>query len=726
MKAKEFVAAEAQVEEEAIDLRHYWHVVRRHLGSILGLAFIVTLIAVLVVFAMQPVYRATATLLIESNPAKVVSIEEVYGIDASQGKYYQTQYEILQSRTLAERVIDKLELALNPEFNTKEKPLVDWRRWLPFGLQTGEVAPSEAERRLQLASAFLDRLSIEPIRNTQLVKIHFEAHDAGLAATVANAVGDAYIELTLDARMQMTRSATAWLTERLSGMKQKLEDAERRLQAFRERERLVDIKGVLTLTAKNLDETTAKLVEARNHRAQAESLYRQVMALGKPAPEKLESIPQILKHPLVASLKVAEAQAESRLSELSKRYGPKHPKMIAAASELEAARASLRQRLRSIVAGIEKDYEAARANEAALTAALEQGKQEIQSIRRKESSLRELEREVDTNRQLYDTFFKRFQETSATRDLQQVNARIVDAAVVPNTPFKPNKRQLVLLALAVSLMLGVMLAFLLESLSNTFTSAADVEARLGLTMLGLLPQLPKGQSQGAMRAFLDEGRSGFAESIRTIRTGLMFANVDAPHKVLVVTSSIPGEGKTTLAMNLASALGKMERVLLVDADLRSPSIAKAFSLPDKMPGLSNLIAGTSELKDCVRHLDAEAIDVLGAGVVTPNPLELLSSQRFAKVVEALARHYDRVIIDSPPVQAVSDSLVLAKRASAILYVIRADATTIDVVKSGVARLRQIDADIAGAVLNRVDVKKARQYGGDYGYYDHYGYASRSG
>ncbi len=470
-----------------------------------------------------------------------------------------------------------------------------------------------------------------------------------------------------------------------------------------------------------------KLVDARRDRLEAESLYRQVRAIGKKSPSRLELVPTVLQHPLVQSMKESYARVELKRSEVAKRYGAKHPTMQAVNSELANARSALDRQILSVVNGIETNYKVALANENSLKSALEGTKGNIQSLSRKEYKLSEYEQDVETKRTVFNTFLTRFNETTATGDLKTANARVSDPAVIPLFPAKPKKKLIVALAFVVSMMFGVMFAFVLQALNNTVKSASEVESKLGVVMLGLLPLLPKKRKAPyqSYNHFVDDPQSSYAESLRTIRTGLILSALDNPHKIVSVTSSVPGEGKTSLALGLAFATGQMEKVLLIDADLRRPSVARALGLDRSSSGLSNLVAGTASVEECVHHYEDGNIDVICAGIIPPNPSELLSSKRFADVLTLLETKYDRIIIDTAPSQAVSDAMVLAPLVGAMIYVVKSDSTPYQHAKNGLKRLREVNAPIIGVVLNQVDVKKgAKYYGQEYGgYYDVYGYSS---
>jgi len=713
--------------EEVIDLRQYWQTIMRYKSGIIGFSIAVTLLTILVVFSMSPIYRATATLLIESQEAKVVSVEEIYGLDSSNTEYYLTQFEILKSRRVAESVIKRYNLVEHAEFNREPFISFNWRD-LASGIlpDLENETPSEEAVFQAVVDSFIGRLSIAPIRKTQLVKISFDAYDPKFSAKIANAVGEAYIEGNLDAKLELTLKATSWLNDRLGGLKKKLGESEKKLQDFRNSENIVGSGGGLDIANRELDLLASKLVDARRSRLETESLYHEIQLIGKNAyASKYERIPAVLGHAVVQSYKESMLKVEQKKSELSKRYGSKNPKMMAVNSELSSARRLLNAQIMSVVKGIENKYRVALQNERSLENSMRNNKKNIQGLMGKSYQLKELEHEVQTKRVLYDSFFTRLHETTATSSLGSANARLSDPAVAPRVPAKPKKKLIVILSFVVSLMFAVVAVFLLESLNNTIRSSADVQEKLAQTMLGLLPELDDTDQYASYKHYLADGKSGFSEAVRTIRTGLVLSSLDNPHKVIGVTSTIPGEGKTSVAFCLAYSLGQLERVLLIDADMRKPSIGKFLDFGNNAAGLSNLVAETASLEECIHTVEGTGVDVLVAGIIPPNPLELLSSVRFSKVLEALEERYDRIVIDSPPCQAVSDAIVLSKRVGSMVYVVRADATSSTNIKAGLQRLAEVNAPVVGVVLNRVDInKRDRYYSEGYdGYYDVYGYGA---
>ncbi|MEL7401164.1 MAG: GumC family protein, partial [Pseudomonadota bacterium] len=376
------------------------------------------------------------------------------------------------------RVVTTLGLVDNPEFNPHHPDNGKSLSLKAMILGEGD-APTEQQIFDATVDNFWDAISVSPVRKTQLVKISVETESRELAPVAANAVAQAYIESQLEAKVGVTQQAAEWLSDRLGSLKDKLDVSEKELQNFREQNNLIDVQGVNSMYAKELDQITEKLVDARNNRLSIESTYNQLQQLDELSYENLSLLPVILKHPLIAKLREQETTAELKVSELSKRYGPKHPRMIAAQSDLDAVRESVLTQMKRLAGGIEQDYLVAKRQENSLEKALSNTKKKVQELNRTEFELNEYSREVRANRSLYDAFFKRIRETSETGDLQTANARVVDPAVLPKYPVKPKKKLIVALVMVVSVMLGVALAFLRDALDATVKNAEDIDRKLG-------------------------------------------------------------------------------------------------------------------------------------------------------------------------------------------------------------------------------------------------------
>lgn len=784
-----------------LDLMHYYRLLLRNLWKIAMFSIVIGVFTALYVLSLPPIFFSNTTLLIENQQPNVLSFQDVYKVDTRSHKYLGTQLQILKSRALAARVVDRMDLTRHPVYSpdhqVKPKNKFDISKLTAFfGVaesQDGEQAPealasepSSAENSQKVLPEALDNnlplllngtveqeqdaealpqsamqdssapeqegfdenqlrdeaelrelrelairkhvigivmrsVTVFPLGGTQLVNISYSAPDPQLAADVANAFADAYIESHLEAKLEVTQKASSWLSERLGDLRQNLRESEQQLQEFRERERLVDTGDVRSIDVAELEQLTQSLVEATREKADAQTLYRQTSS-GNLSLDRLLALPTISTNSVVQGLIESRADAKRRVSELSKRYGRKHPKMLAAVSDVAQVEKELQLQVGNVASGLEVNFAAARETEQSLRQKIAEVKRRLQGVNRKEFELRELEREVEANRQVYEVFLNRGKETSEASNLESVHARVIDAALPADYPSKPEKKKIVLAAVLFSGVFAAAVVLLLDWLDNTIKTPEDVEERLRVPLLGHLPLDKDNKEETPLLGFLSEEKWNFAEAVRTIRTSFILSGLDKPAKVTVITSSVPNEGKSTVSLCLAQALGQMEKVVLIDADMRRPSIGKALDISLLTPGLSNLIAGTADIDECVTRLPNTEVDIITAGVVLGNPLDQIAGERFKEVLDTLKQKYDRIIIDSAPIQAVSDSLVIATHADAMIYVVKSDGTPTPAIKRGMRRLSETSARFSGVVLNQVDIDKVKKISGyDDAYYDNYGY-----
>lgn len=593
-------------------------------------------------------------------------------------------------------------------------------------------AEKRNERRIATkATQFLRNLTIAPVRNTNLIKISYENANRDFAAVAANAVAEEYILSVVDARTEIKSKASAWLYERLSVLKEKLDASESNLFRFKQENGLVDVNGsVERLNERELMLATTELASARIQLSAAEDLYREVQQLRSNSPELLESLPAIQNDTLVRSVKIEYGQRQREFDELSNRYGLKHPKMLDAQSRLDSLRSTLDAHISRAVSSIEQEFQLQRQRVASIESTLSEGKQNIQLIGQKKFRLDALEREVAANQELYDQFFNKISRADSADGLDTANARISDYAIPTTSPVKPRKQLIITLAALASLLLSVTMAFLYEKFDDTIKSSRDVEFKLGVPLLGIIPLVKKGFMTKSKQLPLNpmdiiDKKGTFAESVNTIQTELSIGEGNnKKNQVILVTSSVPGEGKSSSALNLAYAFSQIEKVLMIDCDMRRPSLAKSMGEPKNTLGLSNLITGSATPAQCIHRNGIDSIDILPSGPIPDKPLVLLSCARFEEIINQLKKYYDRIIIDSAPTQAVSDALKLSKFADSVVYVVKSNSTSLEQVKRGLDRLTRIDAPIAGILVSQVDVDKIAAYGGDYdfqGYYDYYGY-----
>ncbi|RDV28160.1 chain-length determining protein [Alteromonas aestuariivivens] len=717
------------LDDETLDLAHYWKIVRRSAFKIFLFALLFTLIVSFFVSRMTPLYTAKAVLLIETKPAKPMSIEEVYGNDTSRKDYMQTQFEILRSRNIAERTVQRLDLSNNLEFLPQKAPgMMAGVSSALSSLFSEDVADLSEEKRDEkrfraAVTKLMSIVNVTLLDNTQIIEVRVTTVSPELSADIANTLSEVFVESYLRARVDMTSKATVFLTGSLDELRTKLEVAEANLAQFDENNELVNLNGVVGLASDELERLTSELLDAQARLKQNRAIYEQAVN-NKADLDAIARLPEVLNHDTIRDVRRQESEALSRVSELKEIYGPKHPNMIAATAELTAVREILEKQISDLVASITTQYEVSRQRVSELQADLTVAKAKYRKLSNLESTRQVLQREVDINQQLYDAFFTRLKETSQLGGFDSTNARVLDSAVAPSQPSEPNTNMMIGFAFVFSLVTGVIVAIGVEAFNSAIRSVDDVEKKLGQRMLGLIPLLADFRKSGLpLRAFFDRRNYQFGEAIRTLRTGLSLLNIEKNTKSIMVTSSVPQEGKTTVSINLAFALGKLDKTVLIDADLRRPSVGTQFDIPNYQPGLTNLIMKTHTLDECMVHDEQSDIDIIPAGSMVSNPQELLAGNHLTEIVQSLKEKYKYVVVDTVPTQAVSDSVIVSKACDSVVYVVKADSTSEKVVLKGLGRFLQIGHRIDGVVLNQVDLSKADAGERYAGFYDQYGYGA---
>ena len=694
----------------AVVFRKWW---------ILGVAAAITAIVMIGSTKLVPQYKSTAMVLFEQGgKSRVVSIEEVYGGLGANRESSTNQLEFLKSRDVSIRVIRKLGLIRHADFDPTQPgilaPAGDLLRG--FGMLSAMTKLDNEQIEGIVLDRFQRRLTVEPVRLSQLVRITFESSDRQLAASVANELAAAYIQADLDARFAVTQQANEWLNSRLSFLKSKLDGAESALQSYREKQGLVDTKSIAQGgTGKQLEELNQRLVEARVRRTVAEQAYNQA----RPGAPNLGQVPAIISHPAVQRARGAEIEAERRFNEIATRFGPAYPAYRTAEQELRVAKETSEREIESVAASIRKEFEAARASEASLEQTLARTRGSVQEINRKEIQQSTFEREVDVNKQLYQMFLSRQRETSAAADFQISSARVIDPAVPPLFPVSPNVPLVGAAALVLSLLLSSAFVAVRHRMDDTIKRADDLEERLGVPLIAAVPKLAARDEAGSHKVMLTAPGSQFSESIRTIASGVQLASLDSVNKVVLVTSAIPGEGKSTVSCNLALMQARLRKTLIIEADLRRPVTAKRLGLPAGLPGLAEFVSGARPLNECVHQLPDTRLWVMPSGQHVPNAAELFATVAFRDALQTVGTQFEHVIIDSAPVRPVSDAQLLSPYVTGVVFVVAADMTPAPLIRMALKRLNDAGARVFGVVLNRYDVERAEKYYGDYSSYGEY-------
>ncbi|MEJ2352630.1 MAG: polysaccharide biosynthesis tyrosine autokinase, partial [Anaerolineales bacterium] len=528
-------------------------------------------------------------------------------------------------------------------------------------------------------------------------------------------------------KVTASEDAIGWLNKRLEHLKDKLRESEIALQKFQEKEDIITLESVLSdqgskenLVVQKMAELNNKLTAARTERIGLETLFRQLQELEK-RPGMVESIPYVIQNDLIQTLKTNLIELGRRYSELREKYGNKHPLMIGLKKEIAGLNERLANEVKKIAKSVEIQYRMALAKENSLQGALDQTKSEVMDLNKKAIQYGVLKREVDTNRQLYDMILKRAKETSLTSGLKSTNIFVIDDAETPRAPIGPQTEKKVTMAAILGLLLALGLAFLLEHLDNTIHGPEEIGRYLDVPFLGPAGLASwDGDGRASELVVIKEPRSHFAESLRNIRTNILFSFTEPEQKTVVITSPGPMEGKTFISCNLAVAMAKMgRRVLLIDADMRKPRVHKVFNLEAK-PGLSHLIVGRCELQEALRNTWLKHLQVIPAGKIPPNPSELLGSRRMQRLLAQLKEYYEFIVFDTPPVLSVTDGAVLSGVMDGAVLTVKASETTKECAQLALKNLADVRARVLGVIVNQVDFRKNRYYYNYYyKYYDYY-------
>lgn len=703
-------------------LREIMGILWRHRALILGTMAVLTGLAAVVVFQITPRYRAEALLLIEEPKARVVNFQSVLsGLPYDQDRI-NSEKAVLMSRELAGRIVRKAELVQDKEFNPAlqdKRGILTWLLSLFSGSEK-PLAPKERARieRQEVVDILQGAIQVRPQFQSRVIAVSVESKDARKSAELTNLLVDAYLVDQLEAKFEAIQRASSWLAGRITELRKAVERSERAVEAYRQKFGLIKGKEHETAASAQITSLNSQLVIARVKRTQAEA---RLEALEKAIKSRggVESVAAVQSSSLIQQLRVRESEVIGKLAELASEYGRKHPKIIARRAELSDLRAKIRKEVLKIVARVRGEVLVARAAERALTANLRQLEASAGQLNRSSVGLRALEREAEANRSLLKTMLSRLKETTSQRGIQTADARIISRAVMPSGPYFPRATLFILVALGVSVIVGIGLATAVEHMDSGFRSSDQIEQLTGYPAIGLIPNLSsKLKKQGGVLRYLEENPvSQYSEAVRNVHVSLALSNVDNPPKRILVTSAMSAEGKSTTAFSLARA-GAMagKRTILVDCDMRNPT-SHSLAGMERSPGLVDILSGNADLQDAIRGGGVANLSILAAGDPPANPSDLLMSERMKRLVTELSEKFDLVVIDSPPVMAVSDPRILAPQVDAILFVVRWARTKRENVVHAIRQLAANGAKIAGVVVTQVNVKKHAEYDyGDSGYY----------
>ncbi len=694
---------------EEIHLRDYLRVINKRRSLVVSF-FVVTLVLVILgTLAATPQYEGKTQVMIE----KVANSNLTDGgrFNSFDPEFYETQFQLIKSQAVARRVIEMLHLDTG---NSQIPGLREGRESL-----IGKDAETDESRPLidVMAEKLADEITVSPVKNSRLVHISYLSANPDFAALIANTVAKAYIEQSLNMKMDATRRTLEWMTKKADEERAKLKAKEEEIQAYMRTNNLVTVENRMTVLPQKLSEISTALVRAETKRKDKQELYQRISKVADDI-DAAEAMLGLTANDTLQILRDEILKAEQKIRELSAKYGPKHPMMVKAQGDLDILLSKKAEEIKRLIEGARNEYEFALASEENLRAQLDRTKAEAHNLNEKFIQYEQLKREMETNRQLYDALLLKMKEQSITGETDPVNLWIVEKALKPLHPVKPNKKKNLLLGIIVGLMGGIGLAFFVEYLDNTVKYPEETEKILGLPNLGLV-SLWKEKEGSIDRIVLDQPRSAFAECYKALRTAVMLSSTEGLPRRILVTSAAAAAGKTTTAINLATALAQTgKKVVLIDADLRKPRIHKALEISNTS-GLSNWLAG-GDVKGLVQEGPLDNLSIITAGPIPPNPSELLSGQRMEKLFEKLEQTYDVVLCDSPPLLSVADGRILSRMVNGTILVLRAKATTYELAGKAVKLLHDVNAPVLGTVINALDLKKSdyyyQYYYGSYGTY----------
>lgn len=721
--------------ENGPDLRVYWRILSKRRWTVLSIALVAFTVVAIATVKEKPVYRASAMLEIEQENPNIVTVQELFQLQNVSDDYLETQYKILQSDSLARAVIAKLGLDKAAEFNPPPRRW-PWQKKAQPAADDPPPSPSEAQQQAVLRD-FKSRLDIEPIRRSRLVQVNFDSHDAKLAAGIVNALSAAYIQQNLATHWDATQSASQWLSQQLDGLKIKLEKSEDDLQQYAQSNGLLFLEnsagGTENIVDDRLRQLQNELTQAQAERYQKQSLFYLVEA------GNYGALPGVFDNKMMQDLTVKLADLEQQKAQLVPNFQPSYPKMKEIQSQIDRTQAFLTQQRQQAAKNISDEYQAAVRRETLVQRAFDEQQKEANIVAGKSVEYNILKREVDTNKQLYEGLLQRLKEAGVSAGLKASNIRVVDPAVAPTSPVKPR----VILNLALGLMLGlgfgVGMAFLQEHLDNTLKNPSEIEHFLRTPALALIPSrgsllhrrnghheprraildgaedgtLANGSANGWIRVDSRElEHSVLSEAFRGLRTSVLLSTASRPPRSLAFVSAAPGEGKTTICCNLAISLVQLgKRVLIVDGDMRRPSIHDFFHL-DRAAGLVNYLTGNDNWRSLVQPSGLKGLDCLVCGPVPPNPSELLSSERMQSLLNDAMSDYNFILLDSPPLLNVADGRILITGVEGAILVVRGGATQRELVKRAQVYVSEVGAHLIGVVLNAIDFRED-------GYYERY-------
>jgi capsular exopolysaccharide synthesis family protein len=710
------------------DVRELLRLVNRRKWQLVGITALICTIAGVILAQLTPEYRATALVLLDTRKIKVTNATDLISAPLIDTAAVQTEIEVLRSAALLGRVVDKLQLAKDSEYGAvRESALSQAIRqvkaayYAAVGTTPSEIDGSlnEDRARLRAIVRLQGEVSIVTRSRSFVIAVWVDSVDRVKAKRIVDAITDFYIVDQLQAKLDANKRAVEFFNDRLEELKHNVQSAERGAAEFRERSGLTIGKDA-TIASQSLTELNSQLVQARAQRADKES---RLVALQEAQrnPQLLGGITEVVSNGLITSLRAQEAEVARRIGDLNQRYGESHPRLLQARAEQGQIQARINSEVAKIIVSVQGDAEAARSKENQLEQQVGQMEKAAGGLGQSEVQLRQLEREAQSSRAVYEDFLKRFKEIREQQDLQQPDARVLSAATVPAGAVYPRYGLTMVLAFAAGLILSGFIIVLIERLDGGFRNGDQIERLTGHALVGMVPGLSRltlGKLLPA-RFAVAKPTSAYAEALRSTHTAIMLGALDRPPKIIMVTSSLPGEGKSTFVCSMAALMARSnptKKILVVDCDLRRSSVVKVMGTPETGGTIDEYLSGAKTLDQILGRDEESGVYYIPARANTPNSAEILDSRAMRTFVEGLAAQFDLVFLDTPPLMAVSDARISAKIADYIVFLVRWEQTSRELAVNSLKLVRDSRKPV-GIVLAQVNIRRHSRYGyGDYGYY----------
>jgi polysaccharide biosynthesis transport protein len=695
------------VEAQGLDsfsyLRAYYRVLRKRWATIISMVLIAAVLVAIVSFKMKPIYESTTLLEVIADTTQIQSLNDLYRQSPTDAAFIGTQIQVLRGEDLAWQTIQQLGLAQNPEFARRQG-----------------AADSQASDDAVIRS-FLGHLHVEQVRDSHVVKVSFESTNPELAARVANKLAEDYIEYNFRQKYDATRQVSGWMEKQLDELKAKVEKSQQALVDYERQNAIVNIGDKQNVVEQRLADMSRGLTEAQSDGVQKESLFELVKS-------NESQVALLAQNALLQKLEEKYADLKAQYADAVGQYGREFPKAKRLESQLKEIQAAIDKERARTVERIRIDYAAAVNREKLLTAAVAKEKAEVGRVNQLLIQHNMLKRDFETNQQLYDSILQRLKDATVSAGLRATNIHLIGRAKPQSAPTRPKKVLNIAIGLMVGLLLGVTFSFVQEAMDSSIRTAEEAERLIGAPTLAVVPlerfkqfkvlrgngHNRNGHQNRAALALLKQPKSALAESFRTLITSILSSMYPKPPQTLLVTSLLPGEGKTTTALNLAIGLAQRgHNVLIVDADLRKPGISEALSAPYGK-GLTGLLTGEVGLGQAIKKLLATPhLWVLPSGSELANPAQLLASDSMQSTLTELRQRFKYIVLDSPPLLPVADALGLSTLVDGVILVIESGATPREAAARARKILGHVRANILGLVLNKVDFRHDGYYYGQY-------------